>query len=159
MGSYAPDQVLAANDSDRTLTTTASDDHDEAADGDDEERRAFRNAKGNSDKIVPPKWIGNIRCFWHNEEGIPRITIGPNWGFTIFLLGLVCVVFYVSCSGMVNLYKASAPWYYQVIGLLVIVLGLSSFFLTLFSDPGIPREVYKMYARPYAKKSTLPEVN
>ena len=111
MGSYAPDQVLAVSDSDRTLST--SEDHDEATQDicDDEERRSFRK-KTVSDKIVPPKWIGNIRCFWHNAEGIPRITIGPNWGFTIFLFGLVCCVFYVSCSGMVNLYKGNASWYY-----------------------------------------------
>ena len=107
--------------------------------------------------IVPPKWIGNIRCFWHNKEGIPRITIGPNWGFTIFLACLVCCVFYVSCSGMANLYKNDASWYYLVIGLLVIVLGLASFFMTLFGDPGIPMEVYKMYARPYAMPQPLPE--
>ena len=156
MGSYAPDQVFASANDSTTLSTSEDHDLDTQDICDDEERRAFRKQQ-NRDRIVPPKWIGNIRCFWHNKEGIPRITIGPNWGFTIFLFGLVCCVFYVSCSGMVNLYKNHASWYYQVIGLFVIVSGLASFFLTLCGDPGIPLEVYKMYARPYAMTPMPPE--
>ena len=27
--------------------------------------------------------VGNIRCYWHDSNGIPRITIGPDWKWSI----------------------------------------------------------------------------
>jgi len=52
-----------------------------------------------------------------------------------------------------------ASWYYIVIGAIVMLSGLSSFFLCLLGDPGIPEEVYKIKARPYARIEVLPGTN
>lgn len=53
-----------------------------------------------------------MRCFFHDVNGVPRVTIGPNWGFTIVLSLLVSLVLYISLNGMVNLNKIHAAWYY-----------------------------------------------
>lgn len=105
--------------------------------------------EGDREIIVAPKWIGNIRCFWPNKNGIPRITIGPNWGFTIVLGVLVCGTFYITTSGLINMYKRNAAWHWLIIGAFLIISGISSFFLTLLGDPGIPPKVYWYHARPH----------
>ena len=109
--------------------------------------------------IVPPEWIGNIRCFWPDDKGRPRITIGPNWYFTICLGFLVCATLWISLNGMVGLYEKEASWVYLLGGALVICSGLFFFFACLLGDPGIPEEVYKLKARPYARIDVLPSTN
>ena len=44
----------------------------------DDEELALGFQAENESTIVAPQWIGNIRCFWPNDKGVPRITIGPN---------------------------------------------------------------------------------
>ena len=44
-------------------------------------------------------------------------------------------------------------------GAFVICAGLFCFFMCLFGDPGIPDEVYKIKARPYARIDVLPSTN
>ena len=112
-----------------------------------------------STEIRGPKWIGNIRCFWHDTKGRPRLTIGPNWGFTIVLAIMVAGILHVSISGMIGLVKNDAAWYYQLVGVLIIFFGLAMFFMTLLGDPGIPDEIYHMRARPYAQAPMLPLVD
>lgn len=110
----------------------------------------------NNQTIVPPKYIGNVRCFWHNEEGIPRITIGPNWCFSILLFLIVGCVLYTSTVSLANMIKRGAAWYWILLGIFLIIFGLFCFFKTLLGDPGIPKEVYEHYARPYLCKPALP---
>ena len=57
------------------------------------------------------------------------------------------------------MYKSNAPWFYLVIGAILIVFGLGSFFMTLCADPGIPSDVYYRRARPFAKKPQLADMN
>ena len=90
---------------------------------------------------------------------MPRITIGPNWGFTIVLSLLIFATLFISLSGMYNLYALGANWIYLVIGAFVIVFGLSCFFMCLLGDPGIPDEVYKLKAHPYARIVVLPSTD
>ena len=106
-------------------------------------------------QIVGPVWIGNIRCFLPNRNGRPLITIGPNWGFTIFLCCLVCGSLYTSISGLDGMIEHNAPWPYIVLGTLVIAGGLLTFFKTLLGDPGIPAEVYIKKARPFEQRSPM----
>jgi len=71
-------------------------------DGDDLET-AFPD-RGDRNKIVAPKWIGNIRCYWHDKYGVPRITVGPNWGFTICLGFLVTGALYSSATALYGMF-------------------------------------------------------
>ena len=135
------------SDVDRTIQTIE----------DDEEVALPENC--GEDTIIGPKWIGNVRCFWHDKEGKPRLTIGPNWGFTIGLGLLVSGALYVSVTAMIGMYKAGAEWYYQLGGAAIVVFGLSAFFRTFLGDPGIPAEIYRDRARPMARPVSLPEFN
>ena len=123
---------------------------------DDEELGVALPSAKNRNKIVPPDWIGNIRCYWHDKAGVPRITIGPNWGFTIVLGFLVSGATYTSVKAMIEMIKLQAAWYYLVTGAFIIVFGLWCFFRTFLGDPGIPPAVYKMKARPFALRPALP---
>lgn len=125
----------------------------------DDEELALSFKEQNETAIVPPQWIGNIRCYWHDSKGVPRITIGPNWHFTICLALLVLGSLLVSLQGLQKLYELDASWYYILGGVVVILSGLSFFFLCLLSDPGIPDEVYRIKARPYARIDVLPSTN
>jgi len=59
-------------------------------------------------EVVFPKWIGNVRCWWHNKDGVPRVTIGPNWGFTFFLGGIVCAVLWLSFGALKKMFEDGA---------------------------------------------------
>ena len=47
--------------------------------------------------------------------------------------------------------KSDAEWYWIFGGILSVLFGLLSFFLTFLGDPGIPQEIYHMKAHPYQK--------
>ena len=95
----------------------------------------------------------------HNSQGRPFITIGPNWGFTIFLGALVGGCLYVSVNALKHMWSKGADWYWIAIGLAIVFIGLWAFFRTFLGDPGIPAEVYRQRARPYAKRERLPSTN
>ena len=139
-----PDQLVS--DVDRTVLHTI-----EANETlEDDEEIGLPSHTGDQ-TVIGPKWIGNIRCFWHNKDGEPRITIGPNWGFTIGLGFLVSGALYVSITGLIGMIKAQAAWYYILGGVTSITLGLAAFFACLLGDPGIPAEIYYQRARPLAR--------
>ena len=70
---------------------------------DDDMERSMSNPYNNG-AVLKPKWIGNVRCFLHDANGRPRITVGPNWGFTIFLSALVGGSLYVSISALMRMF-------------------------------------------------------
>mmetsp|Transcript_15186 Transcript_15186/g.19232 ORF Transcript_15186/g.19232 Transcript_15186/m.19232 type:complete len:223 (-) Transcript_15186:82-750(-) len=125
---------------------------------DDDLEQSLSNTD-HSNEVIGPDWIGNIRCFWPDKNGRPRITIGPNWGFTIFLGALVSGCLYISVIALISMGEKGAAWYWMLIGSLIIIFGVGSFFMTFLGDPGIPEEVYQSYARPYAKRERLPAIN
>ncbi len=93
---------------------------------------------GDNKTIIGPKWIGNVRCFWPDANGKPRITIGPNWGFTFVLLAIVGGVLYTSTTALIGMIKKEAHWSLILLGFSFIILGLFAFLKTLLGDPGIP---------------------
>jgi hypothetical protein len=113
--------------------------------------------RGDNKTIIGPKWIGNIRCFWPDADGKPRLTIGPNWGFTIILLAIVGGTLYTSTNALIGMWKKRAAWYFIVLGFTFIVLGIFAFLKTLLGDPGIPKEIYYRMARPFAKPEPKPD--
>ena len=42
--------------------------------------------------------VGNIHCFWHRENGVPRITIGPNWGISFILWAVAGFFVFINIS-------------------------------------------------------------
>ena len=124
----------------------------------DDMERSMNNPY-NDGAVLRPKWIGNVRCFLHDANGRPRITIGPNWGFTIFLSLLVGGSLYVSIGALIHMGKRGADWYWMAIGAVIIVIGMWSFLRTFLGNPGIPEEVYRMRAKPSASRERLPPIN
>ena len=108
----------------------------------------MRRNNGRSLAVIKTKWIGNIRCFLHRADGRPRVTIGPNWGFSSVLISLVIGITWVCLKGWFNLYSHNAAWYWLVIGALTITIGLYCVLRTLLGDPGIPEEIYRLHAEP-----------
>ena len=121
-------------------------------DEDDYDLEQKMNKRLSGSVIYKTKWIGNIRCFLHGADGRPRVTIGPNWGFSCALVALATGVTWLCLKGMVNLYNRHAAWYWLVIGATTIVMGLACVLRTLLGDPGIPPEVYRLHARPGSRR-------
>ena len=122
-------------------------------------RRASANT--NRGPVRKSKWIGNIRCYFHDAHGKPRVTIGPNWGFSIGLIGLVAGILYICLKGLINIYNRNAAWYWLLIGTILILFGLACVLRTLLGDPGIPTEIYRLHAEPELRngQNNLPTVN
>lgn len=125
----------------------------------DDDEEMEQTPPPDSNLIVGPKWIGNIRCFWPDIYGRPRITIGPNWGFTICLASLVAASLHVTLSALINMGQSGVSWPFLFIGSVIILAGIGSFCRTLMGDPGIPNEIYNKRAHPYKRKEILPPEN
>ena len=130
------------------VITSLNEDEEE----DDKDFELGMNEKNSGSVVYKTKWIGNIRCFLHGADGRPRVTIGPNWGFSCALVVLATGVTWVCLKGMVNLYNRHAAWYWLVIGATTIIVGLACVLRTLLGDPGIPAEVYRLHARPGSRR-------
>ena len=63
-----------------------------------------------------PAKLGNFYCFWYNEKNEPRITLGPDWLFSLIEVALVN-----SISGYF-LYSANSHGLVFYLGLLVVFL-------------------------------------
>ena len=86
--------------------------------------------------------IGNIRCYWiSTKTGLPNITIGPTWMFTVPIIFSVMLMLYCFVNGFY--YMGKMPYIYKFLGYLLIVLNLYCYFKTLCSDSGIPKELYE----------------
>ena len=84
--------------------------------------------------------IGNIKCYWYNKEGLPRITIGPTWMFAIPILIAMTIMLY--CFGMGLYYMDNMPLIFKFVSFFLIALNLFTYFKTLFDNPGIPKELF-----------------
>jgi hypothetical protein len=91
-------------------------------------------------KLDHPKLIGNTRCYWYNSEGIPRITIGPTWGFTIPILVMITVMLYCYITGLLALQKTEII--YKLGAVVLIISNMGCFLYTLLANQGIPRELF-----------------
>ena len=112
--------------------------------GDDEALQGHEDS--DNFEIFAPDWIGNVRCFWHDKNGRPRITIGPSWGFSFFLGGIVIAVLWLDISAIVKMFENDSSWAVKLGAFAVMGFGLTSFFMTFLGNPGIPEEVYKYKA-------------
>ncbi len=86
--------------------------------------------------------VGNIHCFWHRSNGVPLITIGPTWHFTILLLILFCAILSLTCFIEQQLIIFQVKPYWTAFGAFLIIFTSYSFFSTLFGDPGIPEIIF-----------------
>ena len=50
-----------------------------------------------------PEEVGRVKCYWFNDKGIPRITIGPTWMFAFIILGMNGLISYAIIAGMMML--------------------------------------------------------
>lgn len=132
---------------DQVITSLNEDEEEE-----EDDLELQMNERNRGSVVYKTKWIGNIRCFLHGADGRPRVTIGPNWGFSCALVALATGVTWVCLKGMVNLYNRDAAWYWLVIGATTIVVGVACVLRTLLGDPGIPAEVYRLHARPGSRR-------
>jgi len=74
--------------------------------------------------------IGNVRCYWLNEMGVPRITIGPTWMFAVPLFIAVLFLLYCFLSGLYYLQATSLI--YRLIALVLIAIDFGAYLYTLF---------------------------
>ena len=51
---------------------------------------------------------GNVYCFWHDSRGVPRITIGPSWPFSIVLVVYAGFLSWVHLTAFAELIRLSA---------------------------------------------------
>ena len=99
-------------------------------------------------KIAKMERCGNIRCYMHDERGVPRVTIGPNWPFATVLLVYAVVLTYMHIKAFYALYTMNAGWYIIAVGTILFSLGIWGLIHTFFGDPGIPEEIFLRYSDP-----------
>ena len=85
------------------------------------------------------RWIGNIRCFWHRSDGVPRIFIGPNYMFFLVLTFFTIFILWVNIKAVCDMIKIRANWMAIFFELLIILTGLGCVLYTFLGDPGIPK--------------------
>ena len=90
------------------------------------------------EEIVPVKnirLVGKTYCFWHNSDGIPRITITKHWYAAIPITILVVFLNFAYVSLIINQFSGQIlPFYLPVFGMAVAVLGDSAFLMTLLGN-------------------------
>ena len=99
--------------------------------------------------VVPmPKMrmCGTVHCFWHDSRGVPRITIGPNWDFSIILFVYATMLTVGHVYLFRELIRLDAGYYILGIGILLYLIGIYSFLATFLGDPGIPEEIFTRYS-------------
>lgn len=88
--------------------------------------------------------IGNLKCYWHDKDGVPQIFIGPEFLYfpvILFLTGGFCVInlgLLYEMSRMDN--RPLAPFF---ITISLLLIGIYSVFKTFIANPGIPLSLLK----------------
>ena len=82
---------------------------------------------------------GNLHTFFYDENGLPRIVIGPDWGYSlcmhIFTFSIT-MLYYIGLWKFLNIFII-------IIGLLVYLFFAGTYTLTCIMDPGIiPPDFY-----------------
>ena len=82
---------------------------------------------------------GNLHTFLYDENGIPRIVIGPDWGYALCMhlfTGSLTMLYYIGLWNLLNIFI-------KLIGLLVYLFFAGTYTLTCIMDPGIiPPDFY-----------------
>ena len=71
-------------------------------------------------------------CYWYNELGVPRITIGPTWQFAIPVFAGVLVMLYCFLNGLYNM--KLMPIQYKLIAIVMIIIDFALYLYTLFAN-------------------------
>ena len=74
--------------------------------------------------------LGNLKGFWYDAEGYPRITIGPHWPF---FLGLSTTFLILGISFTCYL---TTGWL-QMYGIFAFIFCMPTYFMTAMKNPGI----------------------
>lgn len=110
-------------------------------------KKQFNNSKVISNPLVkkssPKQKIkyrkGNLHTFLYDENGIPRIVIGPDWGYALCMhlfTGSLTMLYYIGLWNLLNIFI-------KLIGLLVYLFFAGTYTLTCIMDPGIiPPDFY-----------------
>ena len=92
--------------------------------------------------ILEYSMIGNIRCYWKDQAGKPRIYIGPTWAFSLPILLAAGFLLYFLIQILLNVTKVHIA--FRILGFALIAFDLYNFFYTLLADPGIPTDLFEM---------------
>jgi hypothetical protein len=85
------------------------------------------------------KRIGNLKCYWHNKEGVPQIFIGPDYLYFSVILFLTVGFCVINIGIMYEMSKMdNRPITPFFITTALVLLGLYSVFKTFTANPGIP---------------------
>ena len=85
----------------------------------------------NNNKIKYRK--GNLYTFLYDEKGIPKIVIGPDWGYSLFLH---IFIFLITFSYYIGLWS-HLFFYIKIIGILIYFIFFITYSLTCIINPGI----------------------
>ena len=86
--------------------------------------------------------VGNVYCFWHRADGVPRITVGPNWKCSAYLFFMLAVFVSIHSGILQELTKLNGPLWVLLVGYSMLTTGVASFFYTLLGDSGIPEQIF-----------------
>ncbi len=86
--------------------------------------------------------VGNLSCYLHDSNGVPRIVIGPQYYYGLVIVGVM--IFVVCFNGYLIHTMIGMKVSYQTImvSCTLIMIGLCASLIIFFGEPGIPEEIF-----------------
>ena len=81
---------------------------------------------------------GNLHTFLYDINGNPKIVIGPDWGYALFLhlfLLVITILFYIGLWQYLFIYI-------KILGIIIYLLFFTTYTLTCIMNPGIITPIY-----------------
>ena len=92
--------------------------------------------------------IGKMLLFWRDQQGVPRIFIGPTYYFVAFLLFLCIFATFAFHMCLSQIHRLS--FYYVLGGYMLVAMGHCCFVMCIIANPGIPQQVILRSAEVFA---------
>jgi hypothetical protein len=86
--------------------------------------------------------IGNVRCFWHRANGVPRIVIGPEWFYSFAILFIAIGFSGINIGMMIQMIQLNVSLWIVAISACLVSIGLFAAVSTFLANPGIPDELF-----------------
>ena len=74
-----------------------------------------------------PRKLGRMFAFWYNNQNVPRIVVGPDWGFSLLELAIVNTIIAL----VLNSARVQGMWMLFVVGFSILMLHNLAFASTV----------------------------
>ena len=103
---------------------------------------------------VPRKYIGKLKCFLHDANGVPRVFIGPDYPLFLVIAILASAFVGINVGLLFEISKLKTyPIFPFFITTGLVLLGIYSVLKTFIGDPGLPKALLLGISEPKSLKA------